>query len=162
MVPGVKRARLDIFLSYPSPSSVQRRACGTSGLGLRGREYLDRVHSQRKWAEQSPAFERQQSGQAHVLTKVGSLTEGYDDMSISCMLMARPTKSTGEPRWVLVVGLLSCALRSATVGSWLCLQCCRISWLSCRLHAACTLLPPGRMIAPNPDTRMSLEPVWKL
>ncbi len=30
-----------------------------------------------------------------VLTNVGILTEGYDDPSISCILMARPTKSTG-------------------------------------------------------------------
>ena len=30
-----------------------------------------------------------------VLTNVGVLTEGYDDTSISCILMAKPTTSTG-------------------------------------------------------------------
>ena len=43
-----------------------------------------------------------------VVTNVGILTEGYDDPSISCVLMTRPTKSTGLYTQSVGRGLRTC------------------------------------------------------
>jgi superfamily II DNA or RNA helicase len=53
------------------------------------------LHSKIKRDERKSILEAHRRGEIQVLTNVSILTEGYDDTSISCILMARPTKSPG-------------------------------------------------------------------
>ncbi|KAF5841692.1 P-loop containing nucleoside triphosphate hydrolase protein [Dunaliella salina] len=53
------------------------------------------VHSKLSKAARLQLLDDHQRGEIQVLTNVGILTEGYDDTSISCVLMTKPTTSTG-------------------------------------------------------------------
>jgi len=51
------------------------------------------LHSGLDYERRKELLDMHNRGEVSVLTNVGILTEGYDDTGISCILMARPTKS---------------------------------------------------------------------
>eukprot|EP00798_Chlamydomonas_sp_ICE-L_P006709 gene6709-3379_t len=53
------------------------------------------LHSKLKKQDRAELLDQHRRGEVRVLTNVGILTEGYDDSSINCIMMTRPTKSTG-------------------------------------------------------------------
>jgi len=53
------------------------------------------VHGEMKPAERARALEDFRTGRIHVLANVAVLTEGFDDPGVSCVAMARPTRSEG-------------------------------------------------------------------
>lgn len=60
------------------------------------------IHGEMKGAERSAVLKDFRDGALQVLTNVGVLTEGFDDPEVSCVAMARPTKS--EALYVQCVG----------------------------------------------------------
>ncbi len=60
-------------------------------LGLRA----DLVHGAMAPEERADVLGRFARGEVMVLTNVGVLTEGFDDPGVSCVVMARPTRSQG-------------------------------------------------------------------
>ncbi len=53
------------------------------------------VHGEMPAADRARALADFRSGQIHVLANVAVLTEGFDDPGVSCIAMARPTRSEG-------------------------------------------------------------------
>ena len=60
-------------------------------LGMRA----DLVHGAMPPEDRAAVLARFASGEISVLTNVGVLTEGFDDPGVSCVVMARPTRSQG-------------------------------------------------------------------
>ena len=58
-------------------------------LGLRA----DLIHGNLPPADRAAVLQRFAAGELAVLTNVGVLTEGFDDPGVSCVAMARPTRS---------------------------------------------------------------------
>jgi superfamily II DNA or RNA helicase len=53
------------------------------------------VHGEMRTADRERTLEELRSGKLAAVTNVGVLTEGFDDPEISCVAMARPTRSEG-------------------------------------------------------------------
>ena len=53
------------------------------------------IHGEMKGEDREEVLSLFASGKLSVLTNVGVLTEGFDDPGVSCVAMARPTKSVG-------------------------------------------------------------------
>lgn len=53
------------------------------------------IHGQMKKDARAHVLENFRQGQLMALTNVGVLTEGFDDPGVSCVAMARPTRSSG-------------------------------------------------------------------
>ncbi len=53
------------------------------------------VHGSLSSEARARALDEFRTGVTHVLTNVGVLTEGFDDPGVSCVAMARPTRSAG-------------------------------------------------------------------
>ncbi len=53
------------------------------------------VHGEMAAADRARALEEFRTGRIHVLANVAVLTEGFDDPGVSCVAMARPTRSEG-------------------------------------------------------------------
>jgi ATP-dependent helicase IRC3 len=53
------------------------------------------VHGEMKTADRERTLDELRSGKLAAVTNVGVLTEGFDDPEISCVAMARPTRSEG-------------------------------------------------------------------
>lgn len=53
------------------------------------------VHGEMRSTDRAKALAEFRSGRVHVITNVGVLTEGFDDPGVSCIAMARPTRSEG-------------------------------------------------------------------
>ena len=53
------------------------------------------VHGEMAAAERARALADFRDGRIHVLANVAVLTEGFDDPGVSCIAMARPTRSEG-------------------------------------------------------------------
>ena len=53
------------------------------------------VHGEMKREDRVRVLAAFRSGELHVLTNVGVLTEGFDDPGVSCIAMARPTRNSG-------------------------------------------------------------------
>jgi len=62
------------------------------------------VHSKRDEREEEKDLARFRSGEVQVMVNVGKLITGYDEPSIECLLMLRPTKSL--PMYIQSVGRL--------------------------------------------------------
>lgn len=53
------------------------------------------VHGEMKREDRARVLAAFRSGELHVITNVGVLTEGFDDPGVSCIAMARPTRNSG-------------------------------------------------------------------
>ncbi len=53
------------------------------------------VHGEMRRDDRADTLQRLREGRLQAITNVGVLTEGFDDPSISCVAMARPTRSQG-------------------------------------------------------------------
>lgn len=72
-----------------SVEHARHLALALRGLGVAA----DRVHGAMKPEDRAQVLARFAAGEITVLTNVGVLTEGFDDPGVSCVAMARPTRS---------------------------------------------------------------------
>ncbi|MBM4259578.1 MAG: hypothetical protein FJ147_27230 [Deltaproteobacteria bacterium] len=62
----------------------------------------ERVHADTPLDERRALLQRFRTGETRVITNCGVLTEGYDEPSVDCVIVARPTQST--PLFTQMVG----------------------------------------------------------
>ena len=79
------------ILFAPTVHSAQQLTDGLNDAGIAA----EAVFGHTPTTERHAVYARIRSGQTKVLASVGVLTEGFDEPSISCAIMARPTKSKG-------------------------------------------------------------------
>jgi superfamily II DNA or RNA helicase len=112
------------------------------------------IHGQKTPSERRNILEKFKSGEIKVLTNVQLLTEGFDEPSIECLMICRPTKSKG-----LYFQMLGRGVRKFPGKKY-----CRLFELTDNCHDICTFsVACGMPIKLNYDykERSSLEKIYE-